>query len=176
MGDYLKTQFITFCNFGAGVKGNKSTLTDKNLTKMFKDCKLYGKFLTTTDTDIAFSKVKEKGKKEITFTEFEKLLEDIAPKYAKSNRLSLDAGSKALIDAISEGGPSLAGTTGVSKTGAVDRMTDHTQYTGSHRERFDETGRGKGLQGRQASDASDASDGYVGNYRGSGTYDKVHNK
>ena len=59
----IRSQFITFCNFGAGTGGNKVTLTDKNLTKMFKDCKIYGKSLTTTDTDIAFSKVKEKGKK-----------------------------------------------------------------------------------------------------------------
>lgn len=60
--DGLKSQFMTFCNFGVGA-GGKTTLTDKNMTKMFKDCKIYGKSVTTTDTDIAFSKVKEKGKK-----------------------------------------------------------------------------------------------------------------
>jgi len=56
----LASQFTAFCNFG-GASG-KTTLTTKNCTKMFKDCKLYGKNLTTTDTDIAFSKVKTKGK------------------------------------------------------------------------------------------------------------------
>jgi len=56
-------QFLKFCNFGNHSKQEKKTLTDKNLTKMFKDCKIYGKSLTTTDTDIAFMKVKEKGKK-----------------------------------------------------------------------------------------------------------------
>lgn len=60
---------------------------------------------------------------------------------------------------------------GVSKTGGVDRMTDHTQYTGSHRERFDEHGKGKGIEDRMSRSSST---GYVGNYRGSGTYDKTH--
>lgn len=59
----ISKQFVKFCNFGSHGKVEKKTLTDKNLTKMFKDCKLYSKALTTTDTDIAFSKVKEKGKK-----------------------------------------------------------------------------------------------------------------
>lgn len=59
----FRKQFVAFCNFGNHSKVEKKTLTDKNLTKMFKDCKLYGKGLTTTDTDIAFNKVKEKGKR-----------------------------------------------------------------------------------------------------------------
>lgn len=59
----IAKQFVKFCNFGNHSKVEKKTLNDKNLTKMFKDCKIYGKALTTTDTDIAFSKVKEKGKK-----------------------------------------------------------------------------------------------------------------
>lgn len=60
---------------------------------------------------------------------------------------------------------------GVSKTGGVDRMTDHTQYTGSHKERFDEDGKGKGMEGRN--NITDDG-GYVGNYKGAGTYDDTH--
>lgn len=30
----------------------------------------------------------------------------------------------------------------------VDRLTDVSKYTGSHKERFDATGKGKGLSGR----------------------------
>lgn len=62
MEDQLKSKFKTFCNFGAGL-GGKDTLSDKNLTKMLKDAKIYGKELTVTISDIAFSKVKERGKK-----------------------------------------------------------------------------------------------------------------
>jgi len=47
-------------------------------------------------------------------------------------------------------GPKAEGTTQISKTGGVDRMTDAKLYTGAHKERFDaETGKGKGLEGRE---------------------------
>lgn len=48
-------------------------------------------------------------------------------------------------------------------------MTDSSKYTGSHKERFDESGKGKGAEGRV--DKADTS-GYVGNYKGEGTFDK----
>ena len=32
----------------------------------------------------------------------------------------------------------------------LDRMTDTSKYTGSHKERFDESGKGKGLAGRDS--------------------------
>merc|ERR1739836_103469 len=69
------------------------------------------------------------------------------------------------------GGPSTAGTTGVANKGNVDRMTDTSNYTGSHKERFNEDGTGKGAEGRV--DKADNS-GYVGNYKGADTYDKTH--
>jgi len=49
------------------------------------------------------------------------------------------------------------------------RMTDTSKYTGSHKERFDAEGKGKGADGR--TDKVEAS-GYVGNYKGEGTFDK----
>jgi hypothetical protein len=50
-------------------------------------------------------------------------------------------------------------------------MTDTTQYTGAHKERFDATGQGKGKEGR-VDEAKNS--GYVGNYKGAGTYDAKH--
>ena len=58
-----------------------------------------------------------------------------------------------------------------TKVGGVERLTDTSKYTGSHKERFDESGKGKGLAGRQ--DLTDNS-GYVGAYKGAGTYDQMH--
>lgn len=55
--------------------------------------------------------------------------------------------------------------------GGVERLTDTSKYTGSHKERFDESGKGKGLAGRE--ELTDSS-GYVGAYKGSGSYDKTH--
>ena len=44
-------------------------------------------------------------------------------------------------------------------------------HAGSHKERFGEDGKGKGLEGRK--ELADDS-GYVGNYKGAETYDKTH--
>jgi hypothetical protein len=50
-------------------------------------------------------------------------------------------------------------------------MTDVSGYTGSHQHRFTADGQGAGKEGRvdQVSNS-----GYVGNYKGSGTYDQKH--
>ena len=55
--------------------------------------------------------------------------------------------------------------------GGVDRLTDTSKYTGAHKERFDESGKGKGASGR--TDAAQNT-GYVGGYKGAGSYDKSH--
>lgn len=56
----------------------------------------------------------------------------------------------------------------VTKAAAVDRLTDTNKYTGTHKERFDESGKGKGKVGRE--DIPDNS-GYVEGYKNSGTYE-----
>jgi hypothetical protein len=50
-------------------------------------------------------------------------------------------------------------------------MTDTSLYTASHKERFDDGGKGKGKSGR-VDEAKNT--GYVGAYKGDGTYDKKH--
>lgn len=57
----------------------------------------------------------------------------------------------------------------VAKTGAMGRLTDTTKYTGSHKERFDDTGKGKGKAGRE--ELVDKT-GYVGAYKNAGTYEE----
>ncbi|XP_016085278.1 tubulin polymerization-promoting protein family member 3-like [Sinocyclocheilus grahami] len=57
----------------------------------------------------------------------------------------------------------------VAKTGAVDRLTDTSKYTGSHKERFDESGKGKGKGGREEIVENT---GYVGAYKNAGTYEE----
>lgn len=53
----------------------------------------------------------------------------------------------------------------------VSRLTDPSKYTGSHKERFDEAGKGKGIAGRK--NIVDSS-GYVSGYQHKDTYDKTH--
>jgi hypothetical protein len=60
---------------------------------------------------------------------------------------------------------------GVANAANVARMTDVSGYTGSHKERFDESGKGKGVDGRL--DRVENT-GYVGNYKNAGTFDKKH--
>jgi hypothetical protein len=62
-----------------------------------------------------------------------------------------------------------------AKAATVDattaRLTNVAGYTGAHKQRFGEDGKGKGLEGR--ADVVENT-GYVGNYKGSGTFDKKH--
>ena len=58
------------------------------------------------------------------------------------------------------------------KAGGVDRLTDTLKYTGPHKERFDESGKGKGIEGRVDRDDKVA-EGYVGVYKGKDTYDET---
>ena len=62
----------------------------------------------------------------------------------------------------------------------VNRLTDSSKYTGTHKHRFDDTGRGRGLEGRDApakgASMSPATVGgqaaYVTGYKHEGTYGK----
>lgn len=59
----------------------------------------------------------------------------------------------------------------VKSPASVERLTDPSKYTGSSKQRFDDTGKGKGISGRK--DLPDAS-GYVTGYQHKNTYDKTH--
>ncbi|KAL5018149.1 hypothetical protein ScPMuIL_003871 [Solemya velum] len=59
--------------------------------------------------------------------------------------------------------------TKISKTGAVDNLTDTKNYTGASKERFDGAGRGLGIKGRTDVHANT---GFTGQYKGEGTYGK----
>lgn len=54
---------------------------------------------------------------------------------------------------------------------AVERLTDTSKYTGSHKERFDATGKGKGIAGRK--NLVDDS-GYVSGYQNKDTFNAGH--
>ncbi|XP_062246645.1 tubulin polymerization-promoting protein family member 3 [Platichthys flesus] len=142
-------------------------LNGKNWAKLCKDCKIIdGKSVTVTDVDIVFSKVKQKTSRVITFEEFHRALQELAPKRFKGQ--SKEEALRSIVALVEGGEPSNAGVTKVAKTAAVDRLTDASRYTGSHKERFDESGKGKGREGRE--ELVDKT-GYVGAYKNAGTYD-----
>ncbi|XP_068451476.1 tubulin polymerization-promoting protein family member 3 [Clinocottus analis] len=164
--EQLQLSFQKFAIHGDS-KATGNELNGKNWAKLCKDCQIIdGKNVTATDVDIVFSKVKQKTSRVITYEEFQKALLELAPKRfkGKSQEEALES-----INKLVEGKePANAGVTKVSKLKAVDRLTDTSKYTGSHKERFDESGKGKGLDGRE--DIVENT-GYVGAYKNAGTYD-----
>lgn len=59
----------------------------KGFAKLAKDTKLIDKKLTTTDVDLAFSKIKEKGARRLTFDQFMAGLN----LFAEKKQVSVDA-------------------------------------------------------------------------------------
>lgn len=75
--DSLRAVFHAFASYGHRNE-TVSEMESKNFTKMAKNCKLVGKKLTGTDCDLIFTAQKTKGKKKITYTQWEKAVEAIA--------------------------------------------------------------------------------------------------
>lgn len=172
----LKQAFDTFARFGkteAQLKEKDLRIESKNIQKMMKEAGVVDSKYSTQllDNDIArvLGKLTSggtypKGIKTFEINGFKQLLDQIA----ESKKTTTD---QIIAQINATGGPSTAGTTGVANKGITDRMTDTSQYTGAHKERFDASGHGKGIEGR-ADVAKNT--GYVGNYKGEGTYDKKH--
>merc|ERR1712215_608394 len=128
----LKQAFLNFANQGkSGAKVQE--LDNKNWTKMAKDCGLYNKTCTSTDGDITFQKFCGNKAKHITFEVFLKMIDELAVKYYKGDSAAVEKYRKLIVE---KGAPESKGTK-VATGNNVGKMTDTTQYTGAHKERFD---------------------------------------
>ncbi|XP_039992291.1 tubulin polymerization-promoting protein family member 3 [Xiphias gladius] len=164
--EQLLTAFKKFAIHG-DMKATGKELNGKNWAKLCKDCKIIdGKNVTCTDVDIVFSKVKQKTSRVITYEEFQRAMQELAPKRFKGQ--SKEEALQSIFKLVEGREPTNVGVTKVAKTAAVDRLTDTSRYTGSHKERFDESGKGKGREGREEIVENT---GYVGAYKNAGTYD-----
>ncbi|XP_015673033.1 tubulin polymerization-promoting protein family member 3 [Protobothrops mucrosquamatus] len=164
--DSLQESFRKFAIYG-DTKATGQEMNGKNWAKLCKDCKVIdGKGVTGTEVDIVFSKVKAKSARVISFEEFKRALEELAPKRFKdkSNEEAFDS----ICGLVAGREPTNLGITKAKNMGAVERLTDTSKYTGSHKERFDESGKGRGKSGRE--NIVDNS-GYVMAYKHAGTYD-----
>ncbi|XP_007537906.1 tubulin polymerization-promoting protein family member 2 [Erinaceus europaeus] len=171
MASEAEKTFQRFAVFGDSSSSN-SEINNKNFSKLCKDCGIMdGKAVTSTDVDIVFSKVKAKNARTITFQQFQEAMKELGQKRFKGKKPE-----EALEDVykLMEGkDPATSGVTKATNVGAVDRLTDTSKYTGSHKERFDESGKGKGIAGREEMTENS---GYVSGYKGAGTYDKKVSK
>ncbi|CAG2115955.1 unnamed protein product [Medioppia subpectinata] len=139
-GANFEELFKIFAKFG-DPKGVGDCITLSNSDKWFKQAKVIdGKKITTVDTGIYFKQI-AKTKRSLSIQEYNQFLECIA----KNKKLDSEEIKHKL---ASSSPPSTTKTTTAVTSGAVGRLTDHTKYTGSHKQRFDETGKGRGKAGR----------------------------
>ncbi|KAG8512400.1 Tubulin polymerization-promoting protein [Galemys pyrenaicus] len=140
----------------------------KNWSKLCRDCQVIdGRNVTVTDVDIVFSKIKGKSCRTITFEQFKEALEELSRKRFKDK--SREEAVQEVHRLVEGKSPIISGVTKAVSSPTVSRLTDTTKFTGSHKERFDPSGRGKGKAGRV--DLVDES-GYVPGYKHAGTYDQ----
>ncbi|KAL0628964.1 Tubulin polymerization-promoting protein [Plecturocebus cupreus] len=103
----------------------------------------------------------------ITFEQFQEALEELAKKRFKDK--SSEEAVREVHRLIEGKAPIISGVTKAISSPTVSRLTDTSKFTGSHKERFDPSGKGKGKAGRV--DLVDES-GYVSGYKHAGTYDQ----
>lgn len=163
--EQLYEVFTQFCAFGASRNSNPNLSGSLNnlssgpqidnvrFSKFFRDLKVLNKELTPTDIDIIFNKVKKtKTDRKLDFDCFKNALVLCSEKKYRPKMDGYQAYEKIVTDIVSKdnAGPLLHGTR-PEASGVYSKLTDHTLYTGSHKERFDEEGRGKGVAGRNDS-------------------------
>uniref|UniRef100_UPI00358E77E9 tubulin polymerization-promoting protein family member 3-like isoform X1 n=2 Tax=Myxine glutinosa TaxID=7769 RepID=UPI00358E77E9 len=163
----LRETFRLFAIYG-DTNASGQEMSGKKFAKLCKDCRVIDtKNITITDVDIAFSKVKQKSARVISFEEFLEALRQLSWKRFKEQKK--DDAFQELLRLVAGKAPIVHGITKVKNVGAVSRLTDTSKYTGMHRLRFDEAGHGRGKAGRE--DIPDQR-GYVEGYRDAGTYDQ----
>lgn len=156
----FKEQFKAFSKFG-DTKSDGKHVTLSQSDKWMKQAKVIDKKITTTDTGIHFKKLKSM---KLSFVDYCKFLEDLA----KTKKVELDEIKSKMANC---GAPGIHNATPGKAAETVARLTDTSKYTGSHKQRFDDAGKGKGIAGRK--DTADSS-GYVTGYSHKNTYDKTH--
>ncbi|XP_068953827.1 tubulin polymerization-promoting protein family member 2 [Petaurus breviceps papuanus] len=167
MASEAEKTFHLFAAYGDS-SSSSNDLNNKNFAKLCKDCGIIdGKAVTSTDVDIVFSKVKEKNSRTINWNQFQVAMKELGQKKFKGKKA--EEALESIFTLMKDKGPVASGVTKAVAVGGVDRLTDTSKYTGSHKDRFDESGKGKGKAGR---DDTKENSGYVSGYKGAGTYDE----
>ncbi|XP_008480691.1 TPPP family protein CG45057 [Diaphorina citri] len=183
----FSSNFKLFSKFG-DTKSDGKLLTLSQSDKWMKQAKVIdGKKVTTTDTGIHFKKFKSL---KIGLSDYQKFIESLAkhksvPEYdvwvgiwvpqVLLKRIFLPNSLERCIENFN---PifyfpffQASKNSEAQIQNTISRLTDPSRYTGSHKLRFDEAGKGKGLAGRK--DSVEAA-GYVQGYQNRNSYDKTH--
>lgn len=166
----MQAIFEAFCD---ATKKGSTTATDKTIKKICTDCKIVSKELNQNLIDIALRKHMGNNKGNIDYATFERFIDGpLGEAFASANKVSVADAAQKIRDKITAGAPQTHGATKTSSDAATARLTDVKGYTGAHKERFDaETGKGKGIEGREYVMDENAKEGYVSGYKGKDTYD-----
>ncbi|CAG7718558.1 unnamed protein product [Allacma fusca] len=101
------------------------------------------------------ARAQKRTAKKINFEDFKKYIDGLAT----SKKIEPKEIEDKLVNC---GRPGLSSATKAAHAGVVERLTDTSKYTGSHKERFDSTGKGRGIEGRR--DKKDTS-GYTAAFK-----------
>uniref|UniRef100_A0A8C6SVG2 Tubulin polymerization promoting protein n=1 Tax=Neogobius melanostomus TaxID=47308 RepID=A0A8C6SVG2_9GOBI len=170
----MSSQLESFRRFAihGDTRATGKEMHGKNWSKLCKDCNVIDGKTLLLHHDITLAAIfclcfRKKAVRTITYDEFKVALGELARKKYKEK--SGEEAEAEVFKLIEGKGPVIAGVTRAVASPTVSRLTDPTKFTGSHKERFDDTGRGKGKAGRV--DLVDTS-GYVSGYKHKGSYEK----
>uniref|UniRef100_H0Y033 EF-hand domain-containing protein n=1 Tax=Otolemur garnettii TaxID=30611 RepID=H0Y033_OTOGA len=125
-------------------------INNKNFSKLCQDCGITdGKTVTSTDVDTVFNKVKAKDAGTITFQQFTEAMKELGQKQRKIHRPSVPWTPSPWVWMALARAPAHRWLWAATSAGAVDRLTDTSKHTGSHEEHLDDSGKGKGITGRE---------------------------
>lgn len=138
----LEKLFESFASFGAGStsSGRGREMDCSNFTKLCRDCGLVDRDWPPNASDVVFAKVRPLGGRRINLQEFRRALEIIA----EEKGVTVDAIESKI---LGKGTP-LMRATQPEALPIVEKLTDPSYYTASHRHRFDADGKGRGKEGR----------------------------
>uniref|UniRef100_A0ABK0LNH2 Tubulin polymerization-promoting protein family member 2 n=1 Tax=Rattus norvegicus TaxID=10116 RepID=A0ABK0LNH2_RAT len=88
-----------------------------------------------------------KNARTINFQQFQEAMKELGQKRFKGK--NPDEALEDVFKLMEGKDPATTGATKATTVGGVDRLTDTSKYTGTHKERFDESGKGKGIEGRE---------------------------
>ncbi|KAI9342285.1 p25-alpha-domain-containing protein [Obelidium mucronatum] len=144
----LRTAFEEFALFGSPRTQAHSTTTapvqmdNAKFAKLCRDSGLVDNIsLSLIDVDIIFAKCKQVGKRKLFYADFQRALREIAD----TRQCDIDH----VVAMVVTAAPELNGTI-PQVTELIEKLTDTSLYTGTHKARFDPvTGQGLGLDGRE---------------------------
>lgn len=144
----LFQMYMTFCVFG-NTSGSVEEMDGSHFAKLCKECHIQGKHIPAASVDIVFNKVKTPGRRTINFEQFKMALLLLSrERFPKDEPESSMQAFVSLV--VNCGGPVVTTATPPTiATGIFDRLTDSRLYTGAHKHRFDDSGHGRGIEGRE---------------------------